>query len=62
MVGIVVDQVVGRYQSTVRSMGRLDIGRDGIAGVVYLSDGNPAYLIDIASLVAHAWSDFPEGD
>ncbi len=50
-VGLVVDELLENFQSVIKPLGPLLKGAAGISGVVFLGDGTPALMLDVASLV-----------
>ncbi len=56
--GLIVDQILGGYQTVIKSFG--DIGRDveGVSGATILGDGTVALILDPARLAAAVqWTD-----
>ncbi len=56
-VGIVVDQVIGDYQTVIKTLGPLYRGVEGISGATILGDGSIALIADINRLVEVARRD-----
>lgn len=53
-VGLVVDRVIGDYQTVIKSLGKLYQGIDAISGATILGDGEVALLLDVAGLLRWA--------
>jgi two-component system chemotaxis sensor kinase CheA len=53
-VGILVDRLMGEYQTVIKPLGRLFAGLKGIAGSTILGSGEVALILDIPALVAQA--------
>ncbi|MEA2084008.1 MAG: chemotaxis protein CheA [Thermodesulfobacteriota bacterium] len=53
-VGLGVDQVVGRHQTVIKSLGELYTDVEGISGATILGDGTVALILDIPMLVRAA--------
>jgi two-component system, chemotaxis family, sensor kinase CheA len=53
-VGIVVDNVVGQYQTVIKSLGRFYRLVDGISGATILGDGTVALVLDVPTIVRQA--------
>jgi two-component system chemotaxis sensor kinase CheA len=49
-VGLIVDAITDRFQSVVKSLGRMYEGVQGISGAVLLGDGTPALMLDVDRL------------
>lgn len=49
--GLVVDQLLGEYQTVIKSLGRLFAHLQGISGSTILGTGDVALILDVASLV-----------
>lgn len=54
MVGLVVDQVIGQYQTVIKSLSRLLDHVSYFSGATILGDGTVALIIDIPELVRRA--------
>ncbi len=52
--GFAVDEVVGQYQTVIKSLGKLYEQVDGIAGATILGDGGIAMILDVAELSENA--------
>ncbi len=54
-VGFVVDQVIGDYQTVIKSLGRIYKDVEGVSGATILGDGTVALILDINKLadIAH---------
>ena len=50
-IGFVVDEVIGKYQTVIKSMGRMYKNVDGISGATILGDGTVALILDVQRLV-----------
>lgn len=50
-VGFVVDQVVGEYQTVIKSWGKFCSHTPGITGATILGDGNIALIVDLPVLI-----------
>jgi two-component system, chemotaxis family, sensor kinase CheA len=46
-IGLVVDQVVGNYQTVIKPLGRMYRDIDGISGATILGDGTVALILDV---------------
>ena len=53
-VGLGVDQVVGRHQTVIKSLGEFYKDVEGISGATILGDGTVALILDIPMLVRAA--------
>jgi len=51
-VGVVVDSVVGEYQTVIKPLGGASRGVEGLSGATILGDGTVALIIDAPRLVA----------
>jgi two-component system chemotaxis sensor kinase CheA len=51
-VGLVVDQVIGNYQTVIKSLSRLHADAPMFSGATILGDGTVALIMDVAQLVA----------
>jgi two-component system chemotaxis sensor kinase CheA len=49
-VGLVVDQVIGDYQTVIKPLGRMYRDVDGISGATILGDGTVALILDVNRL------------
>ncbi|WP_374511061.1 chemotaxis protein CheA [Niveibacterium sp.] len=49
--GLVVDRLMGEFQTVIRPLGTVFGGLDGISGFTILGDGNVAMILDIPGLV-----------
>jgi two-component system, chemotaxis family, sensor kinase CheA len=49
-VGLVVDQVIGDYQTVIKPLGRMYRDVDGVSGATILGDGRVALIIDVNRL------------
>jgi len=50
-VGFAVDQVVGEYQTVIKSWGKFCSQTPGITGATILGDGNIALIVDLPVLI-----------
>ena len=50
-VGILVDRVIGDYQTVIKSLGRTYENADGLSGATILGDGRVALIVDVPKLV-----------
>ena len=48
-IGLVVDELLGEYQTVVRSGGRILSNLPGVSGVTILGSGQIAYILDVAT-------------
>jgi two-component system chemotaxis sensor kinase CheA len=55
--GLVVDQVVGEYQTVIKTMGRIYRDVEEISGATILGDGKVALILDLPKLVRNAEAD-----
>ncbi|MFP4362933.1 MAG: chemotaxis protein CheA [Spirochaetia bacterium] len=46
-IGIVVDEVIGDYQTVIKSLGRVYRGVEGVSGATILGDGTVALILDV---------------
>ncbi len=53
-VGLLVDRLMGEYQTVIKPLGRLFAGVRGIAGSTILGTGGVALILDVAALVGIA--------
>ena len=51
-VGLVVDQVIGNYQTVIKSLSRLHADISMFSGATILGDGTVALIMDVAQLVS----------
>ena len=49
-IGLVVDQVIGDYQTVIKPLGRLYRDVDGVSGATILGDGTVALILDVNRL------------
>jgi two-component system chemotaxis sensor kinase CheA len=49
--GLVVDQLMGEFQTVIRPLGEVFNGIDGISGFTILGTGNVALILDVPGLV-----------
>ncbi|MBS1160284.1 MAG: chemotaxis protein CheA [Proteobacteria bacterium] len=49
--GLVVDRLMGEFQTVIRPLGQVFHGLDGISGFTILGNGNVALILDVAGLV-----------
>ena len=49
--GLVVDRLMGEFQTVIRPLGAVFGGLDGISGFTILGDGNVAMILDVPGLV-----------
>jgi two-component system chemotaxis sensor kinase CheA len=52
-IGLVVDQVIGEYQTVVKPLGRYLKSHETITGASILGSGNIAFVIDTNRLIHH---------
>jgi len=50
-IGLVVDDLLDKYQSVIKSLGKVYEQVEGISGAIILGDGKPALMLDIDRLV-----------
>ena len=50
-VGLVVDKLMGEFQTVIRPLGDVFTGLDGISGFTILGNGNVALILDVPGLV-----------
>jgi len=50
MVGFVVDEVIGDYQTVIKTLGPLYQGLEGISGATILGDGRVALIVDVEKI------------
>ena len=60
--GIVVDQLLGEFQTVIKPLGALFRGLKGLAGSTILSTGEVALIIDVPALLALATHGVPATD
>ncbi|MCP5195878.1 MAG: chemotaxis protein CheA [Gammaproteobacteria bacterium] len=53
-IGLVVDQVIGQYQTVIKSLCRLHRDLEGFSGATILGDGSVALILDIPHLIKFA--------
>lgn len=53
-VGLVVDKVIGDYQTVIKSLGHMYRNVHGISGATIMGDGNVALIVDVPGLAAIA--------
>ena len=51
LVALLVDQVVGEYQTVVKALGRFLKGQDNISGASIMGDGSISLVIDTNRLI-----------
>ncbi len=56
-VGFVVDQVVGEYQTVIKTMGRVYRDVDAVSGATILGDGTVALILDLPKVLQSAEAD-----
>ena len=49
--GLVVDNLMGEFQTVIRPLGSLFIGLEGISGFTILGSGNVALILDVPGLI-----------
>ena len=49
-IGIVIDKVIGNYQTVIKPLGKLYSNVQGISGATILGDGSVALILDIYKL------------
>ena len=49
-IGIVIDKVIGNYQTVIKPLGKLYKNVQGISGATILGDGSVALILDIYKL------------
>ncbi|WP_010321865.1 chemotaxis protein CheA [Marinobacterium stanieri] len=54
LMGITVDEVVGHFQTVIKSLGRLYQGAGGVMGATIMGDGQIAMILDVGELVDKA--------
>ncbi|TVR92685.1 MAG: chemotaxis protein CheA [Spirochaetaceae bacterium] len=50
-IGLVVDALLDKYQSVIKSLGKIYERVEGISGAIILGDGKPALMLDVDRLV-----------
>jgi len=60
--GIVVDQLLGEFQTVIKPLGALFRGLKGLAGSTILGTGEVALIIDVPALLALATHGVPATD
>ncbi len=50
LIGFVVDEVIGHYQTVIKNLGRLYRETDGVSGATILGDGSVALILDTQRL------------
>ena len=55
--GLVLDDVVGDYQTVIKSLGWAYRSAEGVSGATILGNGEVALVVDVAGLVKHARKD-----
>lgn len=53
-IGLVVDEVIGHYQTVIKSLGEIYKDVEGVSGTTILGDGTIALILDIQKLVEYA--------
>lgn len=53
-VGLVVDQVIGQYQTVIKSLPKLLDDVEGFSGATILGDGSVALILDVPRLIQYA--------
>ncbi len=56
-IGLVVDQVIGDYQTVIKPLGRLYRDIEGVSGATILGDGTVALILDVNRLAFVAQRD-----
>ena len=56
-VGFVVDQVIGEYQTVIKTMGRVYRDVEEVSGATILGDGTVALILDLPKLLQSAEAD-----
>ena len=51
LAGLVVDELMGEFQTVIRPLGLVFTGLDGISGFTILGNGNVALILDVSGLV-----------
>jgi chemotaxis protein histidine kinase CheA len=49
--GLVVDDLLGEFQTVIRPLGQVFTGLDGVSGFTILGNGNVALILDVPGLV-----------
>ncbi|MFA6244982.1 MAG: chemotaxis protein CheA, partial [Candidatus Hydrogenedentales bacterium] len=57
--GLIVDDLLGKQQTVIKSLGETMRGLPGIAGAAIMSDGNVGLILDVASLIRMGTSTAP---
>jgi two-component system chemotaxis sensor kinase CheA len=52
--GLMVDRLIGEYQTVIKSLGRMFLNLHGISGATILGNGEVALILDIPRLIKHA--------
>ncbi len=55
-VGLIVDEVIGEFQTVVKPLGRILSDQDTISGASIMGDGTISMVIDSNRLIHHHWS------
>ena len=50
-IGIVVDHVIGDYQTVIKPLGKIYQDAEGVSGATIMGDGSVALIIDIAGII-----------
>jgi len=50
-IGFVVDEVIGKHQTVIKSLGKVYQNVEGLSGATILGDGTVALILDISSLI-----------
>ena len=50
-VGLIIDRVIGNYQTVIKPLGRLYQNVSGLSGATILGDGEIALILDTNSII-----------
>jgi two-component system chemotaxis sensor kinase CheA len=56
-VGVVVDQVIGKLQTVIKSLGRFFKDVDGVSGATVRGNGDMAVILDVPGIYRSALAD-----
>ena len=57
LAGMVVDEVIGGYQTVIKNLGTLYKGVEGVSGATILGDGSVALILDVQKIAQQAGYD-----
>ncbi|MCF7928377.1 MAG: chemotaxis protein CheA [Spirochaetales bacterium] len=58
LIGFLVDQVIGDFQTVIKPLGKMYRDQEGISGATFLGDGSIALILDIPKLAAQIKNGF----